>query len=462
MITAACTRHITPELTPPNPANVFAAGLRQHHIANTAYPIAHKSTIWPFRVDRDHHHQLLTHAFDSSEPIGLYAHIPFCERRCKFCEYSVVDHHDLDAESAYQKALLTEIELAAEILGIHGRALVGFDIGGGTPSIIDERHIHELVEHVHARFTLAPGYGISIETTPKIAALMPDRLRAFRASGIDRISMGMQMVNPRLLRAYDRDIHRVGFNRPAVDNMRNAGFRTINVDLMYGFARQTCQDFEATLNAAIELQPDVITLYRMRYKGTRVAAEADGVTLEQVMALYDTARDALLGAGYHANPGKNAFAKRPNDPGTSAYLTRRVVDGTPYLGLGLGAQTFTGGVLAYNLGAASKRLEPYLHAIEQRRLPVQDLYALPLAEGMAKMISVSFYFGAIDLAAFRRRFDRDLFETFPRETSFLLRHRLMEHHEGTLRLTPKGAHAFPGVISLFYSPAVKAHLLSLA
>lgn len=446
----------------PTPASVFAAGLRQHHIANTAYPIAHKTTIWPYRVDRRLHRATLATSFATGEPIGLYAHIPFCERRCKFCEYTVVDRHEVDAETAYHEALLREIDLAADQLELEGRQLVGFDIGGGTPSIVDPKHIEQLVHRVHERFCLAPGYGISIETTPKVAALHPERLRAHRACGIDRISMGLQMVNPRLLRAYDRDLHCVGFNRPAVDNMLKAGFETINIDLMYGFAGQSCEDFCATLRAAVDLSPDVITLYRMRYKGTRVAAEANGVTLHQVMGLYDVARALLSESGYHAPAGKNAYTKRMDDPGTSAYLTSRVVEGTAYLGLGLGAQTYTGDVLSYNLGAASKRLDTYLRAVGKGRLPIQDLYGLPREEGMAKMLAVSFYFGAIDLCAFRNRFGRDLFDHFAEETSFLERKGLMEKVGDTFRLTEAGAHAFPGVVALFYSSAVKAHLVSLA
>jgi coproporphyrinogen III oxidase-like Fe-S oxidoreductase len=94
-------------------------------------------------------------------------------------------------------------------------------------------------------------------------------------------------------------------------------------------------------------------------------------------------------------------------------------------------------------------------------LPVQDLYTLPKDEGMAKMLAVSFYFGAIHLPSFRRRFGEDLFTCFEAETAFLLRRGLMELAAGELRLTPEGAHAFPGVIALFYSDAVKRHLLSL-
>ncbi len=459
---AALSPHAPAPLpTCPSPERVFDAGMRAHHVANTAYPIAHRKTIWHHRVDPSDHTAVLRRAFSPPEPIGLYAHVPFCERRCKFCEYTVVDHHDAAIEAQYHDALLREIDLWTDRVLRTRRSLVGFDIGGGTPSLVQPERIAQLVDHVRSRFDLAPGFGISIETTPKVAALHPERLLAYRACGIDRISMGLQMVNPRLLQAYDRDLHRVGFNRPAVDNMHDAGFPTINVDLMYGFARQSTQDFHASLRAAIDLDPDVITLYRMRYKGTRVQAEAEGVTLGHVMALYDVAREVLPAAGYDAPPGKNAFTKRPEDPGTSAYLTRRVVDGAPYLGVGLGAQTFAGNALAYGLGAATKRLDPYLRAIARDRLPVQDLYDLPTHETMAKMIAVSFYFGAIRLASFRHRFAQDLLDTFPAETHFVLRRGLMVLDRGELRLTEAGAHAFPGVVALFYSPSVQQHLLSL-
>jgi len=91
---------------------------------------------------------------------------------------------------------------------------------------------------------------------------------------------------------------------------------------------------------------------------------------------------------------------------------------------------------------------------------VQDLYDLPEPEAMAKMIAVSFYFGAVRLASFRHRFARDLLDRFAAETHFLL-HRGLMVLDDELRLTEAGAHAFPGVVALFYSPSVKQHLLSL-
>ena len=444
-----------------DPEAVFAAGLRNHHLANTAYPIAHRRTVWPYRQAADQHARLLSEAFAAAGRMSLYAHIPFCERRCAFCEYTVVDGHDDRTQDLYLDALLGELELYRHVLGPDAPVLAGFDIGGGTPALVRPDRIGELVGRVARAFRLAENFGISIETTPKIAAEHPERMAALRGCGIDRISMGLQMVNPRLLREYGRDLNRTGFNRRAVDHIRRAGFRRFNIDLMYGFARQTLDDFRETLAYTVALGPEYITLYRMRYKGTRIAGEAGQVELERIVAMYELARRMLLEAGYRANPGKNGFSRVEGDPGTSAYLTERVVRSTPYLGLGLGAQTFTNNLLAYNLGAATKRLEAYLASVSAGQLPIQDLYHLPLAEGMAKMISVSFYFGEIHLDAFRERFGRRLEECFPLEVAFLLDHGLMEYTRDRFRLTAGGARVINGVIALFYSPAVQEYLLEL-
>ncbi len=167
----------------------------------------------------------------------------------------------------------------------------------------------------------------------------------------------------------------------------------------------------------------------------------------------------LSGAGYHGAPGKNTYSRYPNDPGTSDYLTHRVVRGTPYLGLGLGAQSYTHHTLAYNRGAAGKQIAPYRRALEAGRLPLQDLYQLPRVVSMAKMISVSFYFGEINRIHFHQKFGVRLEEEYPAEIDFVLSQGLMAYRGDCLSLTPKGVEYYNGVIALFYAPAVKQHLL---
>ena len=446
-----------PAVPRPDPAAVFAAGLRLHHLANTAYPIAHRRTIWQHRVDESLHAGLLQRSLTASPTLSLYAHVPFCEQRCRFCEYTVVSRHTRPDEDRYLDALLAELELYRELLG--RRTLQGFDIGGGTPALVDPRGIARLVERVHESFDLAPGYGISIETTPRLAARHPERLRAYQAAGIHRLSMGLQTADVRLLRLYGRDPD-TDVNRQAVDQIRAAGFERFNIDVMYGLAGQSVGDVLTTLEHTLALDPEVITLYRMRYKGTQVQQEAAEVPRERIVAMEVAARALLHAHGYLANPGKNGFSRVPGDPGTSAYLTERVVHGGPYLGLGLGAQTFTGNALGYNLGAATKRLDAYLAAVDAGRLPVQDLYGLPRSEATAKTVAVAFYFGEVHLPSFAARFGLTLAEAYPEAVAFVLAEGLMHHRGECLALTEHGARHFNGVVALFYSPTVQQHLLA--
>jgi len=441
------------------PADIFEAGLRLHHLANTAYPIAHRKTIWSYRQPAERHAALLRDSLIAAPCMSLYVHIPFCEQRCRYCEYTVASERGPEIESSYASALLDELQLYLELLGQGERTLAGLDFGGGTPALIEPAHIERILDQVLAGFRLAPGFAISIETTPKVAATRPERIKALRQLGIGRISMGLQTVSRRLLQKYGRDLNDVGYNRRAVDNIRAAGFEQFNIDVMYGFAGQTVAEVTTTIEHALALGPEVITLYRMRYKGTAVRREADEVTLAQAVAMYDAAHDLLNGRGYAANPGKNGFSRVAGDPGTSAYLTERVVNSTPYLGLGLGAQTFTNNLLGYNLGAASKQLAPYLDAVARKQLPLQDLYWLPQAEAMAKMISVAFYFGQIPLDAFRARFGVELGDRFRAEVEFVTSHGLMVRRGDRLQLTRLGSRSFNGVVALFYSDRVKRHLL---
>ncbi len=448
-----------------DPSEVFNAGLQNHAIANTAYPIGHLTTMRPYRIPRSEVQRFAPLAWEGLSRLGLYVHIPFCEKRCGFCEYTVLDPaHNTENEDVYFDLLLREFDLYRQALGPQPKTLIGFDIGGGTPSAAKTDNIARVVETARQGFNLPETVTISIETTPKIAASQPDKMRAYQAMGIRRISMGVQTINPRLLEEVGRTATSVTYNQAAVENIRTAGFQRFNIDIMYGFANQALKSLAATLQHVIDLNPEYITLYRTRYKGTRLAAQAQWVTLEEVNAQAELAKEMLLAAGYFATPGKNTFSRLEDEAGTSDYLTERVINGTPYLGLGLGAQSLSEVTLAYNSGAADKRLEHYKRQVEVGELPIQDLYHLSREAAMGKMISVSFYFGEINLASFRHKFGLSLEEAFPAEVAFLLENGLMAYSGGsdpTLRLTALGEKNYNGVIALFYAGAVKAHLLEM-
>ena len=451
------------------PAEIFTAGLAMHPIANTAYPIGHIATMRPYRVPRSEVQAIAPLAWEGIDHLGLYVHIPFCEARCGFCEYTVVDPATFHtSEDLYFDCLLREFDLYRQAIHTSSKSLIGFDIGGGTPSAAHSRNIARVVAAARDCFHLPETVAISIETTPKIAATRPDKMRDYTQMGIRRISMGIQTINTRLLEQVGRSATSIRYNLSAAENIRAAGFQRFNVDIMYGFAHQSLSALEATLRHVIALEPEYITLYRTRYKGTRLAEQARLVSLQQVNAQANLAKELLQTAGYAGSPGKNTFSRLPGDAGTSDYLTERVIHGTPYLGLGLGAQSLSHTTLAYNSGAADKRLAHYQHQIERGVLPIQDLYHLSPEAAMGKMISISFYFGEINLSSFQRKFSRGLEEAFPAEVAFVLAQGLMQYtnpHDpqaGTLQLTAQGEACFNGVIALFYAGAVKAHLLRLA
>jgi oxygen-independent coproporphyrinogen-3 oxidase len=456
------------------PAEIFAAGLAQHHIANTAYPIGHVTTMRPYRVSRreGEDERLAVAAWDGIDEMCLYVHIPFCEKRCSFCEYTVVDPHlNQSAENTYFDLLVREFEMWGNAIDSSQKMLIGFDIGGGTPTLPKAATTARLIDAAQRHFRFKSGMQISIETTPRIAAHDPQKMRDLRSIGIERISMGVQAIQPSLLKALGRTASAADINFTARDAIRAAGFAKFNVDLMYGFARQSLRSWDETLQHAIDLAPEYITLYRMRYKGTRIVAQAQQVTLEQIEALAQLATEKLSAVGYLANLGKNTYSRLAGDPGTSDYLTTRVIDGTPYLGLGLGAQSLSEVTLSYNAGAAGKDLTLYQQKIETGRLPLQDVYHLSREAALGKFISIAFYFGEINLASFQRKFGITLEQAFPEEVAFVVQRGLMEYTAApqraapwralTLRLTPGGAQKINGVIALFYAPAVKEHLLKL-
>jgi len=167
-----------------------------------------------------------------------------------------------------------------------------------------------------------------------IAANDPEKIKAVRELGYNRISMGFQTVSEKLLESLGREGSKSIYEK-AVENVRKAGFDRLNIDLMYGFLNQTDEDFANTIKYTIALNPEFITLYRNRYKGTKLEAESQGVTLYKVNRQYSIAYSLLKESGYTANNGKNTFSRIPGDMGTSSYLTKRVINATSYIGFGL-------------------------------------------------------------------------------------------------------------------------------
>jgi len=184
------------------------------------------------------------------------------------------------------------------------------------------------------------------------------------------------------------------------------------------------------------------------------------VPLSFVNEQEDIARRLLNEAGYFGFTGKNTFSRIPGSTGVSDYLDLRI-KGLPYLGMGLGSQSYTPHLLGYNMGAKGKDMGPYMDTLRAGKLPIQDLYRLSLPAAMGKMVSVSFYYGGIYLDDFEKCFGIKLSDAFPDECQFLMENKLMQLEENRFQLTDLGKKHFGGVVALFYSPAVQKKVLEL-
>lgn len=431
-----------------NCREIFERGIKFHHYCNTAYPLRANSLAQYELHDTQSIFDCVKQNIEAQDQICLYVHVPFCQARCKFCEYVVLNKPQEGDADKYVEHLLKEIELYRKI--IKDKPIVGYDLGGGTPSYLSTENLEKITDAIK-RFNLQDGMYLSVETTPVIAAKDLDKIKKLKELGYNRISMGFQTVSPALLESLGREGSKSIYEK-AVENIREAGFDRLNIDLMYGFLNQSDEDFANTIKYTIAQNPEFITLYRNRYKGTKLEAESQGVTLYKVNRQYDIAYRLLKEAGYVANNGKNTFSKIPNDYGTSSYLTKRVIDATSYVGFGLGAQSFVGNYLAYNLGCDNHRLDKYFDFTERGILPINDIADMPIDEVRAKAISVMFYFGFISMKSYQKRFNEDFRVVFKEQIKFLEDNFLMEFvDEDTFMLTDYGAAHLYGIIPLFYS-----------
>ena len=427
---------------------IFDRGIRFHHYCNTAYPLRPNSLAEYEVHDPNEVADVVKKNIEAQDELCLYVHIPYCQSRCRFCEYVVLNNPEETDQDIYVDYLLQEIEMYREM--IKDKPIVGYDLGGGTPSYLSVMNLQRITDSIK-RFHLQDNMYLSVETTPVIAANDIDKIKALRNMGYNRISMGFQTVSEKLLESLGREGSQFIYEK-AVSNIREAGFDRLNIDLMYGFLNQSDEDFANTIKYTIAMKPEFITLYRNRYKGTKLEAESQGVTLYKVNRQYDIAYRLLKEAGYIANNGKNTFSRIEGDFGTSSYLTKRVVDAVSYVGFGLGAQSFVGNYLAYNLGCADHKTGQYFSAIDSNRLPINDIADMPTDEVRAKAISVMFYFGFISMKSYEKRFHEDFREIYRNEIQYLQDNYLMEFtDDDTFMLTDYGAAHIYGIIPLFYS-----------
>lgn len=193
-----------------------------------------------------------------SHEIGLYVHIPFCKAKCYYCDFN--SYPGLDSLiPEYINALKTEIEIYAGKL--KDKKISTIYIGGGTPSILDGASIDSLLKVIFRNFSVCKDAEITIESNP--GTLDSSKLHAYHSAGINRLSIGLQSWQDRLLKSIGR-IHTANDFIVNFNEARNAGFMNINIDLMFGLPGQTMEDWMSTLQNVISLKPEHISCYSLK------------------------------------------------------------------------------------------------------------------------------------------------------------------------------------------------------
>lgn len=289
---------------------------------------------------------------------SCYVHIPFCARRCPYCDFAVVAAGESDVRhDAYIEAVVAEIELAEP-----WSPLDAVFFGGGTPSTVEPSLLGDVVDALHARFGLADGAEVALEAnpedwTPRLASDLVD-------AGFDRVSFGAQSFDPGVLRALGR-LHSPNQIASAVAVARAAGFTSINLDLIFGTPGESLESWESSVDRAIALEPDHVSTYSLTVeRGTElsrsIAAGAPAPDPDTQADQYELADERLSRAGFVRYEVSNHAR-----PGHHVRYNLCTWAGGEYLGFGLGAHGHRDGVRTRNL----RRIDRYLEAVREGTVP---------------------------------------------------------------------------------------------
>ena len=355
-------------------------------------------------------------------PLSLYFHIPFCESPCFYCGCTRIITRDHRNTAAYLEHLGLEVKLQSALFD-RDRPVLQLHLGGGTPNFLG---VDELARHmaaVSAGFSLEQGEArdFSIELDPRFLA--PGYLAALGQLGFNRASFGVQDFDPAVQQAINR-IQPLEQTRDAVEAARDAGLRSINLDLIYGLPRQNTDGFARTLENVIALRPDRIALYSyahlpQRFKAQRQIVASELPTEARKLSLLGMAIRAFGDAGYRYI-GMDHFAlpddalSRAQDAGTlqrnfQGYTTHGDCD---LIGFGMSAIGHVDDSYAQN----ARELDRYYGALDGGRLPIVRGIRLNDDDLLrAELIQSIMCHGGIDVPAVERRFGIRFEERFPHE-----------------------------------------------
>ncbi len=307
--------------------------------------------------------------------LSLYYHLPFCDTLCYFCGCNMIITRNRDRIKEYIKYLKNEIDLLRTYIA-SGRKVVQLHWGGGTPTHLDPDEITDLISFINTSFEIKADAEQGCEIDPR--GLTREHLAALRNGGFNRISMGVQDFDSKVQKAVNR-IQPEDMTRQVVSWVRELGFQSINLDLMYGLPFQTMESFEKTVDATINISPDRIAVFNYAHvpwmkKHMNLINPADLPSAEDKLQILKMTIEKLTSAGYDFI-GMDHFAK-PTDELSVAQREKKLYRnfqgysthaGTDLYGMGITSISQVGKSYVQN----KKREKEYFDSLNDQTLPIE-------------------------------------------------------------------------------------------
>jgi oxygen-independent coproporphyrinogen-3 oxidase len=390
----------------------------------------------------------------TEDPLGLYLHIPFCRKRCKFCYFKVYTDKNAAEIELYLKALIKENEIYSRTNALQGRQLRFAYFGGGTPSYISEKQLAQLVEGLNRHVSWENAEEVTFECEP--GTLRKSKLETLKSIGVTRLSLGIEHFNDDILEANGRahlsaDVYR------AYEWARQVDFPQINIDLIAGMMGESDDHWRETVRRALELGPDSVTIYQMELPyNTVISQDMIKKGLDSPIADWPTKRRwvdyAFNEFGARGYRTASAYTLATTSKPCRFIYTDALWHGGDMIGLGVSSFSHFGGVNFQN----AHQVEEYLRLLETDEL--QLLRALPLTskQKLIREMILQLKTGALDMGYFSRKFQVDIWREFQPVYERLQEEKLLERKGDRIELTRPGLLQVDHFLPEFFEPELRS------
>ncbi len=389
---------------------------------------------------------------ESGTPLGLYLHIPFCRKRCKFCYFRVyTDKNARDVET-YLDALVREVTLYSRLPAVAGRPLKYVYFGGGTPSYLSATQLRGLMTRLKEVLPWDGAEEVTFECEP--GTLQQHKLEALREMGVTRLSLGVENFDPKILefngRAHlEEEIHR------AYGWARTLGFDQINIDLIAGMVGESWDNWRQCVAKTLALAPESVTVYQMELPyNTTFSRELKLVGQDEPMAIADWptkrawvnyAFDTLLAAGYEVSSAYTLVKDRRR---TRFVYRDSLWHGCDMLGTGVASFGHVHGTHIQNVD----RWEEYVGLLEKGELPLGRAMPVTPHQRLIREMILQLKTGRLEAAYFRGKFGVDILDEFADGFARLEEGGLLERTAEGVVVTRKGLLEIDRHLPEFFEP----------